>query len=331
MKIFVTGGTGFIGSYIVEMLLAEGNAVHLLARNPEKVRISHNNLTVFKGDITDKKSIDVAIKDCRQVYHAAAYAKPWAKNPEDFYTFNLHATKNILDAASEHNVEKMVFTSTAGTLGPSPAAEIPVKENDPRLGKVLTEYEDSKIKAEELCRHYVAQKGMNIVIVNPPRVYGPGVVNESNGVTRLAKLYLAGKWRIIPGDGSGVGSYVHVADVARGHLLAMKKGHSGERYILGGENLSYNEFFEILGKVSGKRYSLVKLPYSFMLAAAQLFVLNQKISGRPPLLTPPWVKKYKSHWTLTSEKAERELGYTYRPLEIGLRETIDWIKSSKNS
>jgi len=326
MKIFITGGTGFIGSYIVEMLLDDGHTVHLLARCPEKVIAHHENLIVFKGDITDSNSIEDAMVGCEKVYHVAAYAKPWAKDPQDFYRVNLDATKNIFDAAKKHKVDKIVFTSTAGTLGPSSAAEIPVKEEDKRRGIVLTDYENSKIKAEELCRKYVDEEHMNIVIVNPPRVYGPGVVNESNGVTRLVKMYLSGKWRIIPGDGSGVGSYVHVADVAKGYLLAMENGRAGERYILGGENLTYNEFFHILAEVSDKKQQLVKLPYPLMLAAAQLFVINQKITGRPPLITPPWVKKYKTHWTLSSEKATRELGYTFRPLHEGLQETVNWLK-----
>jgi farnesol dehydrogenase len=163
-------------------------------------------------------------------------------------------------------------------------------------------------------------------MVNPPRIYGPGIITESNAVTRLIKLYMAGKWKIMPGDGKRTGSYVYIDDVVNGHILAMQSGRSGERYILGGVNASYNEFFELLAKIAGKKIKLIKLPVWAMMLAGNAIQLYTKISGKPPLLTPPWIKKYYYDWSLNSEKAQQELGYTYIPLEEGLQKTVDWLK-----
>jgi nucleoside-diphosphate-sugar epimerase len=132
----------------------------------------------------------------------------------------------------------------------------------------------------------------------------------------------------MPGDGKRTGSYVHVEDVVNGHILAMQKGRTGERYILGGENASYNKFFKTLGNVTGKKLRLYNLPVPLMMLAGHAMMLRTKLTGKAPLLTPIWVKKYFYDWSLSSEKAERELGYTYRPLEEGLRQTVEWIKQN---
>ncbi|MCC2590215.1 SDR family oxidoreductase [Chryseobacterium sp. MFBS3-17] len=326
MKIFVTGATGYIGSYVTELLLAEGHTVHALCREPTRVSITHPNLKLFRGDITHQAALQEAMEGCSQVYHLAAYAKSWAKDPAIYYRVNVDAVEQILNIAQEQQVEKIVFTSTAAVLGPSYGT--PLTEKDSRKGEAQNEYEDSKAQAEALCRRYVQEKNMNIVMVNPPRIYGPGVEQESNSITKLLKQYDEGKWKIIPGNGEGIGSYVHVEDVARGHLLAMKHGKPGERYILSGENLSYNEFFRIIRKTTGKNYRLYKIPLPFMLLAGHMMVLREKLTGIPPLLTPKWIRKYNEHYALSSAKAEEELGYKFRKFEEGLKETYDIIKKN---
>ncbi len=326
MKIFMTGATGYIGSYVKAMLLDKGETVHALCRNPDDLE-DHINLVKFKGDITDSDAVAAAMLGCEQVYHLAAYAKPWAKNPDTYYQINLRAVQNILDIAHRLGIQKTLFTSTAGVLGPSVSR--PVKEDDERIGEIMNEYEDSKTQAEELCLQYVKEKNMDIVIVNPPRIYGPGVDQESNSITRMLKLYDAGKWRVIPGDGKGIGSYVHVEDVAAGHLLAMEHGRPGQRYILSGENLSYNEFFGIMKKITGKNYRLFHAPLPIMLLGGHLMVLREKITGTPPPITPKWIKKYSYNYALDASKAQNELGYTYRNFEEGLKQTYDRITDNE--
>ncbi len=163
-------------------------------------------------------------------------------------------------------------------------------------------------------------------MVNPPRVYGPGVESESNAVTKLVKLYIKGRWKIIPGNGKRTGSYVYVDDVVNGHILAMEKGRRSERYILSGVNASYDEFFDVLAKVSGKKRRLFQFPVWLMLASGNLMMVYAKLMSVPPLLTPKWIKKYFYDWSLDCSKAQRELDYTYISLEDGLRKTVEWVR-----
>jgi len=327
MNIFITGATGYIGNNLAKKLAGEGNTIHALCRNVQNNVLDHPNIKIFSGDISDTPSIQKAMEGCEQVYHLAAYARVWSKDPSTYYKLNVEGTKNVLDVARSYGISKIVFTSTAGTLGPS--GKRPVEESDARIGEPFTTYEASKTQAENLCREYCNKYSMNIVMVNPPRVYGPGMITESNAVTRLIKLYMAGKWKIMPGDGKRTGSYVYVDDVVKGHILAMQKGKSGERYSLAGVNASYIEFFDLLAKLTGKKTSLIKLPVWAMMFAGNVLELYTKLTGKPPLLTPPWIRKYYYDWSMSSEKAQRELGYTYISLEEGLQKTIDWLNNQQ--
>ena len=328
MKIFITGATGYIGNNLVKRLVNNGHIIHALNRSAGKINLlQHNNIKVFQGDITDVASIKEAMKGCDQVYHLAAYARVWAKDPSIYYKLNVQGTINILDVAKELGVKNIVFTSTAGVLGPS--GNKPVTENDKRIGSTLNEYEETKTQCEEICRKYCNQFGLRIVIVNPPRVYGPGIESESNALTRMVNLYRKGQWRFLPGDGTKVGSYVYIDDVVNGHLLAMEKGSAGERYIISGENISYKQFFDTLGKVTGKKRKLIRLPIPVMLFVGAIMVGFTKLTGRAPLITPKWIRKYLYDWALSCEKAQKELGYSYRPVEEGLTQTINWLKAQK--
>lgn len=328
MAVFITGATGYIGNNLAMRLANDEKQVHALCRDAAKKHLLlHPNIQIFEGDITDPAAVEKGMTGCTHVYHLAAFARVWAKDPSTFYRLNVEGTKNILDVAKKLQVQKIVFTSTAGVLGPSGAA--PVKEDDVRIGDTMNEYEDSKTEAEELCRQYCNKYGMNIVMVNPPRVYGPGIQTESNAVTRLIRLYMQGTWRIMPGDGTKTGSYVYIDDVVNGHVLAMQKGRSGERYILSGVNASYNEFFAMLAETTGKKLKLFNLPVWAMMFAGRLMVLRTKITGKPPLLTPKWIRKYLYDWSLSCVKAQKELGYTYMPLEEGLRKTVSWLKETE--
>ena len=187
-----------------------------------------------------------------------------------------------------------------------------------------TDYEKTKRESETLAFSYL-EKGLDVVVVNPSRVYGPGLLKESNSVTRLIKLYREGKWRLIPGDGHSRGNYVYLGDVVDGHLLAMERGKPGERYILGGDNVSYNELFDLIKKITGKDYRLYHIPLGPMLLFARIQVFLAEWFGRKPLIVPALVKKYTRDWNLSSEKAQRDLGYTITPIGEGLKKTIDWI------
>ncbi len=193
----------------------------------------------------------------------------------------------------------------------------------------MTDYETTKTQAELLCIEY-CKKGLEVVIVNPPRVFGPGLLNKSNSVTILIKKYISGNWRFIPGSGRSIGNYVFIDDVVNGHILALDNGISGEKYILGGTNTSFNGFFETISKVSGKNYRLFHLPFPIILAVSKFELFLAETTGKNPLITPPWAKKYIQNRPASSKKAIKNLNYTITPLDEGIRKTIEWLKTKQN-
>lgn len=328
MKIFVTGITGFIGSNLVKDLLAEGHQVNALVRSSTEPReFSSPNLHLFRGNLENKEALFKGMEGCDKVFHLAAFAKPWSEDPGIFYKINVEGSVNVFEVARESGVGKVVFTSSAATISPSTGL-IPADETTPRTIPFYNEYESSKSEAEKIAADF-SKNGLPVVIVNPSRVFGPGPLNASNSVTKMINGYCTGKWRIIPGNGKKVGNYVFIKDVVRGHKLASEKGRAGERYILGGQNLSFSDFFSILGKLHDKRRKMINLPVFAMNAAAKFLEFQNKISGIPPVITAQWVTKYLHDWCLSSSKAEQELGYSITPFEIGVRKTMDWLTDSK--
>jgi len=325
MKIFVSGSTGFIGEKLCLKLAERGHIVHALYRNPDKAKsIVHHNIILFRGDVNDKAGLRIAMQGCEQVFHVAAFTEVWAKKKETIYNLNVKATENLLELAMELGIKKFVFTSTAGVLGPSINGII--NEESQRTRDFFLEYERTKAIAEEKVKEYIS-KGLNCVIVNPTRVYGPGVLSKSNSVTIMIKQYFEGKWRIIPGNGKSIGNYVLVDDVVDGHMLAMEKGISGHRYILGGSNISYIEFFEELKKQTGRNHLMIKLPLFVMLLVSQMMMLLTRIFSTKPLITPALVRKFNYNWNVSSEKAINELGYKPVSFSEGVTGTLNWIKS----
>jgi nucleoside-diphosphate-sugar epimerase len=325
MRVFVTGSTGFIGSRLVGKLAAENHLIHALYRSEKKIPPGlPSNIKLFKGDLTDKESLERAIKGCDAVIHTAAFAGVWHRDEGEIYRLNVDSTKTILDIAVSAGVKMCLVTSSAAVFGPSENKCL--SENSPEPAGYFTSYERSKALMEKEVRKLV-QSGQDIILVNPTRLYGPGPLNDANSVTRLVKMYCEGKWHILPGDGESIGNYVYVDDVVNGHLLALEKGRAGERYILGGENISYKDFFLLIDKLTGNHHRLIKLPLSFMLGVADIMIIFAKITGIPPMITPGLVRKYNHHWKLSSEKARSELGYNPLSLAEGLSATLKWLNN----
>jgi nucleoside-diphosphate-sugar epimerase len=326
MKILVTGATGFIGIHLCNELARRGYIVNALYRSDEKARyLKNKNIRLFRGDVTDNLSLRNAVNGCDFVFHLAAYAQVWSKNPDMFHEINYAGTLNVLNEAEQAGVKKIVVTSTAGVFGPSDGNV--VAENTKRQIPFFTLYEKTKADAEELILDR-AVKGMNVVIVNPTRVYGPGLLNTSNSVTRIIKFYIEGKFRFLPGNGKSIGNYVFINDVISGHILALEKGVAGERYILGGENISYKDLFNIISEISHKRYKLFRFPLSLMLFVSSVMMVMARIFGLKPLITPGWVRKYNYNWVLSSDKARIQLGYKITPLKDGINETLNFIREN---
>ena len=328
MSVLVTGATGFIGELLCKELVARGEVVHALYRSEEKIQFLKSiSVKLFKGEVSDKQSLTVAMQGCSQVYHVAAFAKVWGKDKNIAWNINVIGTQNVIEVAKTCGVKRIVFTSTAGVYGASVDNNL-VDETVTRSTINYGDYERSKVAAEDFIRKSCSPE-LEIVIVNPTRVFGPGQLSESNSVTKMIASYIAGKWRVIPGNGLSRGNYVYVNDVVNGHILAMQYGKSGENYILGGENVSYIEFFNTISKVSGKKYRLFFIPLYLMLLAAFLMELMANLFNIKPLITRQLVKKFNCNWELTSNKAIESIEYKPISFEQAVSKTVTWVNSSK--
>jgi NAD+-dependent farnesol dehydrogenase len=328
MKILVTGATGYIGIPLVQALAGQGISVRALVRSEARSReiAGHRQIELVTGDLSNPVSLRKAIRGCEEIFHLAAFAGIWTKDPAQYHRINVQGTSDLLSIALEEGIHKVVITSTAGVMGPSPLPGIRVSEETSGEPLLFSPYDQSKLQQEKTAFSF-SGKGMEVVVVNPSRIYGPGLVGESNSVSRLVHLFSQGKWRFIPGNGASEGNYVYIDDVVNGHLLAMQKGVSGQRYILGGDNISYNDFFDLLRKLTRQNHKLIKIPVKVLLGWAQIEILRANITGKKPMIVPAFVEKLTHNWNLTSEKAIRDLGYRFTTLETGLSKTLDWIKS----
>ena len=325
MSIFITGGTGYIGAHLLKKLTDSDETIHVLVRSKKKASdIEHPNIAIFEGDIMNKESIKEAMKGCSKVYHLAAFAKVWAKDPKTYFDINVTATVNVLEAAQELGVSKVIVTSTAGVYGASVSDDI--TETYVRDFDFFNEYESSKAISESRIKDF-AIAGLDVSIVSPTRVYGPYLFGEPQSVTQLIQKYVKGKWRIIPGDGTKVGNYVFIDDVVDGHILAMENGKKGHTYILGGENHDYNSFFKILAIESGIHRKMIKLPIGLQMMFARIQLLKIPFGGTP-LITPKWIAKGKYDWKVDSSKALNELGLKITSLKEGIKKTIDWVEGA---
>jgi farnesol dehydrogenase len=327
MKVFVTGATGFIGVPLTLKLARQGHTVVALYRSESKLDlIRHANIHFCRGHVLDRASLRAGLKDCDAVFHLAAHAKVWSGNPGEFYNINVQGTRNVLEEAREAGVKRVVITSTAGVFGPSENGK-EINEHQAFPENYFTEYERTKSLADKEAEKFIRQ-GMDVVFLHPTRVYGPGQLSESNSVTKLIDQYKNGKWHIIPSDGKSVGNYVFVDDVVNGHINALGLGRPGERYLLGGENASYNEFFNVIKAVSGKAYGLYHLPYRIMFLSASVMEFLARLHLLTPLITKGFVRKYNFNWQTSSQKAVKELNYSVTSLEEGVSRTLKWIESS---
>lgn len=333
--VLVTGASGFIGTLLVDRLLSRGYRVRALSRNeppapppgldtkwPDPLR--HPDCEFVRGDILDRDALARAVRGCMHVYHVAAYAKNWARDPKIFYQLNVLGMHNVFDAAAAAGVEKIIWTSTCVTSGPSFDGRL-IDESTPRsTPRFFTEYERTKTIAEHEAIERAAA-GLPVVIVKPTRVYGPGRMTEGNSASRLIGDYSRGRMPFLLNFGRNVGNWAYVADVAEGHILAMERGRCGESYLLGGENATLRELFQMIDQVSGRRHLKIPLLFLIPMFSAWLMAMRARVLGIYPPITPGWVRTFCHDWPYSCDKAVSQLGYRITPLREGIDRTLRWL------
>ncbi len=332
MNILVTGSTGFLGKRLCHLLAIEGHQVRALTRRVEQFsEFDHPNIIPFVGNLSRPESLLEATEGMDQVYHLAALASDWAPDRRTFYKVNFEGTLHLLDAVKKNGVQRTVVTSTMGTIGPpDPQNVTPVDEEHIRWVDFFTDYEVSKSLLEERIGHRV-RRGEDIVVVNPTRIFGPGIYDRKNGLIILMDHYLNRPFAVAPGSKDVIGNYVYVDDVARGHIQAMEKGKSGEKYILGGHNFGFSQFFEMLKEVSGQKGRVVRIPFGVIKLMAVWGGMGAALFKKAPMVTHTYLRKIRYDWPVSSAKAERELGYQISPMHEALEETLKWLQAYKKS
>ncbi len=330
-NVFVTGATGFIGTKLVNELVRRGHVVHALTRQTSnREGLSHDQIRLVAGDTSDRESLKKGMRGCSQVYHLAAYAKNWSRDPSVFYRQNVGGMQNVFAAAREGGIERIVLTSTIVTFGPTAPGATGNEMMARITPRYYTEYEESKAVAEQEALRSTAE-GFPVVIVNPTRVYGPGKLTEGNSVTLMIDMYDRGKVPVLLNGGVNVGNYVFVDDLVRGHIAAMEQGRVGERYILGGENSSLRDFFRLVDEISGRRHFQINLSPRLGTLYAGFEKKKAQLLALYPQITPGWVETFLQDWVYTSAKAVKELGYVVTPLREGIRITYEWLLQQRRN
>jgi dihydroflavonol-4-reductase len=321
VKVFVTGGTGFIGGEVVRQLRERGGDVVCLARNPEKgEKLTALGGQLVSGDLSDETAIRNGMEGCDAVIHVAAMYEVGipAKQHPAMWEANVAGTERVMSAALEAKVPKIVYVSTVGAFGNTHRKVVDESYEHP--GKEFTSYyEETKLEAHRVVKRMIAEQSLPAIIVQPGGVYGPG---DTSQVADLLEQFLAGKLPLLPFPELGI-CLTHVEDIAAGILLALDKGKLGETYVLSGPVTTMRDAVEVVAGLSGRKAPKRALPVSLMKALTPIGPLVGKLMGQPPNLrelisSGDGVTFWASH-----EKASRELGYAPRGMEEGLRQTLE--------
>src|SRR6266403_737874 len=307
MLAFVTGATGFLGSHVARVLAEQGARLRLLVRTTSDLRnIADLNADRVVGDLRDPASLDPAMAGCDVVFHVAADYRLWVRDPEQMYRSNVNGTRAVLEAARKNRVRRVVYTSSVATMGFTSNGR-PADESSPvSLDHMIGHYKRSKFMAEQLAME-AGKSGMDVVVVNPTTPVGERDIKPTP-TGRIVVDFLKKKFPAYVDTGLNL---VDVRECARGHLAALEKGRSGERYILGGENLTLKQILDKLAAITGLPSPKVRVPYVVALATGVVDeVVTGHILGREPRATIDAVRMGRKKMFVSCAKAERELGWT---------------------
>ena len=325
MKALVTGATGFVGAAVARALLQEGWDVRALARREsDRTNLESLRVEIAEGDLTEAATLDPALEGCAALFHVAADYRLGAPKPDELYRTNVEGTRHLLAAARRLRIGKIVYTSSVATMG-IPADGSPGDESTPvALAAMIGHYKRSKFLAEEVALQ-AAREGAPVVIVNPSTPVGPGDVKP----TPTGQVVLdaaAGRMPAYVDTGLNI---VHVDDVAAGHLLAYHRGEVGQRYILGGEDMTLQQILAYIAQHVGRRPPRVRLPYGVVLPMAYVADAVARLTGRSGRITLEGVRMSRKLMFFSSAKAVRDLGYRWRPPLQAFDDAIDWFRARR--
>lgn len=328
MKAFVTGATGFVGSHVACVLAEQGADLRLLVRSTSNPRnIERLNADRVVGDLRDSGSLERAISGCDTVFHVAADYRLWIRDPDQMYRSNVEGTRAVLGAALKNGVRRLVYTSSVATMGFTSNGH-PADENSPvALESMIGHYKRSKFMAEQVALTAGRETAgkMDVVVVNPTTPVGEQDIKPTP-TGRIVVDFLKKKFPAYVDTGLNL---VDVRECARGHVAALEKGRSGERYILGGENLTLKQILDKLAAITGLPSPRVRVPYVLALATG---VVDELVTGRlrkrEPRATIDAVRMGRKKMFVSSAKAERELGWQVLPVDDALRRAVDWFRAN---
>jgi dihydroflavonol-4-reductase len=325
MLAFVTGATGFVGSHVARALAAQGADLRLLVRSGSDLRnIQELQAERVMGDLRDAVSLKKAVAGCDVVFHVAADYRLWVRDPDEMYRSNVEGTKAILEASRESKVRRVVYTSSVATMGFQSNGHLANEESPVSLANMIGPYKRSKYMAEELAIE-AGKSGMDVVVVNPTTPVGERDIKPTP-TGRIVVDFLKKKFPAYVDTGLNL---VDVAECAQGHIAALEKGRSGERYILGGENLTLKQILDRLADITGLPSPKIRVPYVVALATG---VVDQVVTGyirnREPRATIDAVRMGRKKMFVSSGKAEHDLGWKTVPVNAALRRAVEWFRAN---
>jgi dihydroflavonol-4-reductase len=324
MKVFVTGATGFVGSHVAEQLEAMGAEVRVLVRKSSRTE----NLDILKaervtGDLRDFDSLKKAIEGCEFVFHVAADYRLWTTDPQAMYASNVEGTKSIIRASKEAGVRRVIYTSSVATMGFGHNGQVVDEKSPVDLAMMIGHYKKSKFMAEYAAME-MARAGANVVIVNPSTPIGERDIKPTP-TGQIVVDFLKKKFPAYVDTGLNL---VDVRECARGHIAAMERGRSGERYILGGENLTLKQILDKLAAITGLPSPTMKLPYAVAMAAGVVdTVFTGYVMRKEPRVTIDAVRMGRKKMFVSSSKAATDLKYKAGSPDEGLRRAVEWFRA----
>jgi dihydroflavonol-4-reductase len=324
--ILVTGASGFVGSAVVRAAQAAGYLVRALVR-PTSVRSNLdglNEIELAEGDLRDAAAMLRAARGVRYVFHVAADYRLWVPDPRPLYAANVDGTRNVMRAALDAGVERVIYTSSVATLKVAPNTDAATEADALAEADAIGVYKRSKVAAERLVEQMVANEGLQAVIVNPSTPIGARDIRP----TPTGRIIVQAASGAMPAYVDTGLNLVGVEDVARGHLLALARGRVGERYILGGDNLALETLLREIADLVGRRPPLFEVPRWPLYPLAMFAESLARVTGKEPFVTRDGLKMSRNRMFFSSEKAQRELGYVARDHRIALGEAIDWFGKS---